>query len=52
MHDEGQSEVHVEEASRHAWLAEESIRQAGKYLELRCPLDAESKIGTRWSETH
>lgn len=52
MHDEGQSEVEDNSAQRHAYLAEESIRRAGRYLGLRCPLDAEAKVGLRWSETH
>ena len=52
MHDEGQAEVINEDTQRYAWLATESIRVAGRYLGLRCPLDAEAKIGLRWSETH
>ena len=52
MHDEGQAEVTDEDAPRYAWLAQQSIRKAGEYLELRCPLDAEAKINTRWSKTH
>jgi len=52
MHDEGQAEVIDEDAPRYAWLAQQSIRKAGEYLELRCPLDAEAKINLRWSKTH
>ena len=52
MHDEGQNEVTEEDAKRVAYLAEESIRVAGQYLGIKCPLDAEASIGIRWSETH
>jgi DNA polymerase I-like protein with 3'-5' exonuclease and polymerase domains len=52
MHDEGQNETLAEHTQRYRWLAEESIRVAGRYLGMRCPLDAESKVGKRWSETH
>ncbi len=52
MHDEGQAEVTDDDAQRYGWLACESIRVAGKYLGLRCPLDAEAKVNTRWSKTH
>lgn len=52
MHDESQAEVTGEDAPRYAYLARLSIQRAGEYLELRCPLDAEAKINTRWSKTH
>ena len=52
MHDEGQAEVADDDAPRYAWLAQESIRKAGEYLELRCPLGADAMINTRWSKTH
>jgi hypothetical protein len=52
MHDEGQSEVPTEEATIHAELAVESIRIAGRYLDLNCPLDGEAKIGLNWAQTH
>ena len=52
MHDESQAEVIDDDAPRYAYLAVQSIRKAGEYLELRCPLDAEAKINTRWSKTH
>jgi len=29
-----------------------SIRKAGKALDLRCPLDGEYQIGDNWSSTH
>ena len=52
VHDEAQAEVTDDDAQRYAWLAEESIRVAGRYLEMRCPLDAEAKVDTRWNKTH
>ena len=29
-----------------------SIREAGKELGFRCPLDGEYKVGRNWAETH
>ena len=52
IHDEFQSEVLSDHAERFGELAVESIREAGDYYDLRCPLDAESKIGNNWAETH
>ena len=52
IHDEFQSEVLNQDAERFGELAIESIREAGQYYELRCPLDAEAKIGNNWAETH
>jgi DNA polymerase I-like protein with 3'-5' exonuclease and polymerase domains len=33
-------------------LAVESIRKAGEFFNMRCPLDGAYKIGNNWSETH
>ena len=52
IHDEFQSEVLDKHAERFGELAIEAIREAGLYFELRCPLDAEAKIGNNWTETH
>lgn len=52
MHDESQAEVFPEHAELYGNLAVQSIKQAGQYLNLNCPLDAEYKIGLNWSETH
>jgi len=52
IHDEFQTEVKEEEAERFGTLAKEAIVDAGIQLGLRCPLDAEYKIGTDWSMTH
>ncbi len=38
--------------SRYGELAVKSIVKAGEYLNLRCPLDAEYKLGRNWAETH
>ena len=38
--------------SRYGELAVKSIRRAGTYLNLRCPLDAEYKLGRSWAQTH
>lgn len=52
VHDEYQAEVDEDYAEEFARLAEEAIREAGRQLKLRCPLDAEAKIGNNWMETH
>ncbi len=52
VHDEMQLEVHPDDRFRVAELARLSIIHAGKYLKVKCPLDAESKIGINWAECH
>ena len=52
IHDEFQTEVLESHAERFGELAVDSIKEAGQYYELRCPLDAEAKIGNNWAETH
>jgi len=54
MHDEAQWEVKNNEEiiELYSNYAVQSIRQAGGYLNLNCPLDAEAKVGNNWSETH
>lgn len=52
MHDEGQADVHPDDAEAYARYAEESIRAAGRHFKLNIPLDAEAKIGNAWHETH
>ena len=54
MHDEAQAEVKNNEEIIELYcnFAVQSIRQAGKYLEMNCPLDAEAKVGDNWSQTH
>ena len=54
FHDESQCEVVDDEyiKSKYCELAVNSIRQAGEHFNLRCPLDAEAKIGANWAMTH
>ena len=52
IHDEWQYDVHPSDAKEHAKLAVESIREAGLELNMKVPLDGESKIGKTWAETH
>ena len=52
VHDEWQIEVRECQANRVGQLAVDSIIDAGKYYNMRCPLDGEYKIGGNWSETH
>ena len=52
IHDEWQVEVHKAHAEYFGKLGIEAIQEAGEYYNLRCPLDAEYKIGDDWSETH
>jgi DNA polymerase-1 len=52
IHDEWQVEVHKTHAEYFGKLGIEAIQEAGDYYNLRCPLDAEYKIGDDWSETH
>jgi len=52
IHDEWQVEVHKAHAEYFGKLGIEAIKEAGDYYNLRCPLDAEYKIGDDWSETH
>ena len=52
IHDEWQVEVHRAHAEYFGQLAVTSIREAGEYYNMRCPLDAQYNIGEDWSETH
>lgn len=52
IHDEWQWDVLPAHAELHGELAVQSIREAGKILNLNVPLDGESKIGKTWAETH
>lgn len=52
FHDEGQAEVHPKDVERYKELAIQSVVQAGIYLQLRCPLDADAQEGLNWAETH
>ena len=52
IHDEWQVEVRESQAHFVGLRAIDSIKEAGEYFNLRCPLDGEYKIGANWSETH
>ena len=52
IHDEWQIEVEEAKSEYIGMMAVESIVNAGKHFNLRCPLDGEYKIGGNWSETH
>jgi DNA polymerase I-like protein with 3'-5' exonuclease and polymerase domains len=52
IHDEWQMEVREDQAHEVGKLAVESIRETADYYSMRCPLDAEYKVGGNWSETH
>ena len=52
VHDEFQYEVEETRADEFGRLAVQSIIDAGKKLNVRCPLNGKYKIGNNWSETH
>lgn len=52
VHDEMQIEVPEEYAHRVGVCVRNSIREAGRHFNMRCPLDGEFKIGDSWAETH
>jgi len=52
IHDEWQVEVHKAHSEYFGKLAVKAIREAGEYYDMKCPLDAQYKIGEDWSETH
>jgi len=52
VHDEWQIEVPQEDAERVGRMAVESIEEAGKHFNLRCPLTGEYNVGNNWKDTH
>ena len=52
VHDEWQLEVTEDQADEVGRLGVEAIIEAGKVLNLKCPLDGEYNVGINWSETH
>jgi DNA polymerase I len=52
VHDEWQLECHPDDAEAVGKMAVESIKGAGQYFNLRCPLDGEYKVGKSWRDTH
>jgi DNA polymerase I-like protein with 3'-5' exonuclease and polymerase domains len=52
VHDEWQIECKEADADKVGQLGVESIEEAGKILDMRCPLTGEYKVGNNWKETH
>ena len=52
IHDEMQLQIRENIAHDVGRLAVEAVKRAGESYNLRCPLDAEYKIGKNWAETH
>ena len=52
VHDEIQLETSPELADTVGKACVESIREAGEFFKLRCPLDGEYKYGKSWRHTH
>nr|BDD47798.1 hypothetical protein 16 [Deltaproteobacteria bacterium] len=52
IHDELQTEANDDIAEVVGETVQNAIKQAGVELGMRCPLDAEYKIGSNWKETH
>lgn len=52
VHDEFQLEVPEAYAERVGVVFRNAIRQAGRDLNLKCPLDGEYQIGSSWADTH
>ena len=52
VHDEYQFETKPELADILGKIVKESIVNAGKHFNLRCPLDGEYKTGSSWRHTH
>jgi DNA polymerase I-like protein with 3'-5' exonuclease and polymerase domains len=52
VHDEIQIEVASEFAERMAVITVEAARKVTDVFKIRCPMDAEAKIGNNWFECH
>ena len=52
VHDEVQLSVKPEDAESVGAYAADSIRKAGEWFDLRCPLAGDYDIGGNWCETH
>jgi DNA polymerase I-like protein with 3'-5' exonuclease and polymerase domains len=52
VHDEVQILARPEIADEVGKIAVEAVREAGRQLGLRCPLDGEYKVGQTWAQTH
>ena len=52
VHDEWQIETTEKTADFVGEMGIKAIRETADYYNMRCPLDAEYKVGGNWSETH
>mgnify|MGYP001991376646 CR=1 FL=1 len=52
MHDEFQIEVPEDYVDIVGMAGVRAIKNAGIHYNMRCPLDAEYKVGNNWAETH
>jgi DNA polymerase-1 len=52
VHDEWQASVKPELADEYGEVACEAIREAGRFYDFGCPLDAQFKKGRNWKDTH
>lgn len=52
VHDEWQTEVEEARADELGRLQVQSIRDAGEFFKMNCPLDGKYKVGNNWAETH
>lgn len=52
MHDEAQWECHPDQVDALSSYIHEAFAYACSHLNLRCPQEAEVKVGTNWAETH
>ncbi len=52
IHDEYQFEVNKNDVQKMGEVVKLSINETTEQLNLKCPLDAEFKIGSNWAETH
>lgn len=52
VHDEFQLEVIEGREEEVGQMAIDSIKEAGEYFKLRCPLSGEYKVGNTWKDTH
>jgi DNA polymerase I-like protein with 3'-5' exonuclease and polymerase domains len=52
VHDEFQVEAPEDDADAVGQAAADSIKEAGEYFGLNCPLAGEYQIGDNWQETH
>lgn len=52
QHDETQDEVQMDHEDAMASIRLLSIKEAGEYFKLNCPLEGDVKVGHNWSQNH